>query len=606
MAFDIGAAEFGATLPEEASGESGGFSFGPPGESFSEPLPDLPPNISGRSRHWLVLAQLYLDSGPYGFAAANITGGTLIYEGRVLDWGYIDRSIPVPTGLPQIGDCRIRFADTDRRLRDILSVETPRRRFIVLKRVPEGDSESAYDPIGVFEIVTFEFSAGDATLIGRDPHFAWLPKRLPNLINRTNFPDLIAGSDEAQMPVIFGDMLSAAANMQGAVPLPRITDTRWGLAAHPVGEVVAVYKKETTDGLFSLVSGGDYTVTPDPPVIIDGIEYNLTFIDFTAPQPDGMLVQADVKGVNFRGAFAGLPPVTAPTGEALTNHLDILIALLFVFLKTETEIPPVNGDSFALVREQFEAMPLTLSGVSGTSSGTFAYKAAGAIVEPITAQEVISRWMTSTECDFYVNKFGELEVRLTLATDPDRPVFTDRQRIGLNSVKQRLASPTFNRFRYQFDRNYCTNQWGMTEVLDNVDDQEALGKIEEDHVENWFTRDPLTALDVINRRRAYVSLGSFRIDLDLPSIEVRNDIELARLFGVTHYGGLQVGGYVNAEFKTTGITENIAKAVTTLRGVLRVPRPIRPPGIESASYGIFCPDPTVPNEKVFSLTVEFP
>lgn len=573
MAWDIGAIEFsiGSGPPIEPDFGSGGGGGG--FDSFGEPiLPNIP-----SSRRWLVLGKFFYDSGTAYHAITPVQHPDYFYEARVLQWGFLDRSIPVPTGPSQVGDCRIRVADTDRQLRDRMSMETPRRRFIELRWVPEGGSESEFPPFATFEIKGMEFQAGDATIIGRDVHFAWVFKKFPNLINRTNFPNLITGFDEAQMPVIVGICISRADNQQGVIPLPRITVTRWGLAAHPVHRVVEIYRRYSGEGMFAAVDPSEYTITQDPPQIIEGIEYNLVFLDFYLDQDDGTEIRADVEGYDFRGNFYGMPAVAGGSGP-LRNPVDFLINLLYVMLKSETEFPAFNIQSFINVRNQFEA-------IIDSSSGFLPYYCDGAITETLTCGEILSRFLTSFELDLYANRYGELELNLTLNSDPNRPVFDDTFRILRNSVRQTLAGPTYNRIRFRFERNYAEEEWGSNEVFNNLPDQLALGKIEEDTVDQWFVRDLFTAQDVIRRRAEFVALGSFRIEFDLPAPEVQNDIELAKLIGVTHYGGLAVGGYVNAEFKTTGITTDLDQFKTTLRGVLRVPQFIQNlrPGVSGGS-----------------------
>ncbi len=575
MAWDIGAVEFtigtGDPLPDpgesgvDSAGGGGGGGGGGGLDSFGEPiLPTIP-----SSRRWLVLGKFFYDSGTAYHAITPVQHPDYFYEARVLQWGFLDRSIPVPTGLSQVGDCRIRVADTDRQLRDRMRSETPRRRFIELRWVPEGGSESEFPPFATFEIKDMEFQAGDATITGRDVHFAWIFKKFPNLVNRTNFPDLITGLDEAQMPVITGIVVSRADNLQGVIPLPRISLTRWGLAAHPIQSVIAIYRRYAGEGIFTLVDTAEYTVTQDPPQIIEGIEYNLTFIDFGTEQDYGAEIRADVEGINYRGPFFGMPEVF---GAPLRNPVDFLINLLYVMLKTETEFPAFNIQSFIHVRNQFES---TIE----TSAGFLPYYCDGAITEILTCGEILTRFLTSFELDLYANRYGELELNITLGADPLRPLFDDTFRILRNSVRQRLANPTYNRLRYRFERNYAEDEWGSNEVFNNLPDQLALGKIEEDTFDEWFVRDVFTAGDVCRRRAEFVALGSFRIEFDLPAPEVQNDIELAKLFEFEHYGAL-----VNGEYKTTGITTDLDQFKTTLRGVLRVPQVIENPGVGPA-YG---------------------
>jgi len=196
MAWDIGPFEYGASptpIPTPTT---------PP---TTTPPPGIPPDGPGGSGDVgytsirqgggavFILGRFFLDSGTEYESTRTVIHPDYIYEARVKQWGYVDRSIPVPSGLPQLGDCRIQLIDTDRKFRDLLAVQTPRRRLIDLRIVREGESESDNDPFATFEIYDAEFTAGLVDITGRDVNFSWIDKKIDGLINRTNFPDLMEG-----------------------------------------------------------------------------------------------------------------------------------------------------------------------------------------------------------------------------------------------------------------------------------------------------------------------------------------------------------------------------------------------------------------------------
>lgn len=584
MAWDIGAVEYGAS-PGPVPGPTVPPSTTPGPESGG--TDDIAPvSVRQTGSAWFVLGKIYLDSGTEYEAKRQVIHPSYIYEGRVLEWGFVDRSIPVPTGLCQLGDCRIRLADTDRKFRDLLAHQTPRRRFIEMRLVQEGESEAAFDPFATFEIVDAEFPAGSIEITGRDITFSWIDKPIPGLINRTNFT-LMDGVDEAFMPIIAGvlDAPSDASppNPQGVLTLPRMTETRWGLAQHPI-LYVELCGKLPGDGEFTLIDPADYTVTEEPHTI-DDIDYTLSFIDFGVPQDPGLEVRCRiVEGFYTRGAFGTMPAVINSPLTALRNPIDLLINILYATLKSEERIPRFNVDSFAAIREAMETSV-------DTESPPQPYACDGAIDRPITVRDFLSWWSTSFEVDVFVNRYGEIDLAFTTATDPDRPLFsqgpvfgdaTDNSLILINSVRQRLANPTCNRLRYNYTLNYSTDEFAAKSIFDNTADQTALAgsgsppipHIEEDTVEFRFVRDPLTADHVAARRMAYLALGSYRIELQLPLPEVIDNVELAKLVGVTTYWGLEVGGYYNHEVKTTGLTYDLDRLILTLRGIVRVPQTV--------------------------------
>jgi len=542
---------------------------------------------------WLVLGRLFFDSGTEYQAAREVIHPDYVYEGRVLTLGYVDKSIPVPSGLPQLGDCRIRIADTDRKFRDLLYNQTPRRRFLDLRLVREGFSESDQTPFATFEIFDAEFGTGDVEFYGRDTTFAWIDKQIPGLINRTNFPDLLENIDEAFMPIIAGVLdfpsQSSPPNPQGVLTLPRMTLRRWGLAQHPILYVELCGQTDPAVE-FALINQADYVITEEVHVI-DGVSYTLSFIDFNSDQDLDLTVRCRiVEGFYTRGAFGSMPAVINSPLTALRNPIDLLINILYVTLQTETRIAQFNVDSFADVRLLFESL-------IASESPAAPYACDGAIDRPITVRQFLEQFLTSFEMDLFVNREGLITVNLTTETDPDRPLFsdgpvfgspTDNSLILRNSMRQRLANPTCNRLKFNYSLNYSTDEFAAKEVLDDLDGQEALGGqtsplipfVEEEVVEFRFVRDALTAADVARRRLEFLGLGSYRVEFKLPLPEVFDDLELAKLIGITHYWGLADGGFINIEAKVTGLTYELDQLLCTVRGVLRRPLPITQRALE--------------------------
>lgn len=583
-------------LVEQLAGESvpAEFEGDPPQEDTELPQDDAPPqdpDIVGSpsaGREWHTLCKIFLDTGTKYYSKKEVEHPSYVYEGRIKSFGFIDRSIPVPSGLPQLSDCRIQIIDTDRALRDVLAHQTPRRRFIEIRNVPEGGSESAYPPLGTFEIYDFSLYDGLVEIVGRDPNFSWIDAEIPGLINRTNFPDLMDGVEEAFLPIIAGvlDAPSEASppNPQGVLTLPRMTLTRWGLAQHPILYVELCGRTSPSDE-FTLISASDYVLTEHAQVI-NGVPYTMTFVDFNTDQDLALEVRCRiVEGFYTRGEFGTMPAVINSPLTALRNPIDTLINVIYGTLYAERRVPRFNTDSFLYVHSLFETII--------QSSPVAPYACDGAIDRPMTIREFLGQWQTSFEVDLYTNRYGEIEVNVTTEEDPERPVFsqgpvfgeaTDQSLILYNSVRQGAANPTCNRVRYNHNRNYSTDEWQTKDVYDNEDDQEAMGGADSPPipyvdeapapVEFWWVRESATADDVIARRMSYLALGSYRTEVKLPLPQVFNDVELAKLVGITSVWGLNVDGYQNKEHKTTGLTYDLDQKVLTWKGIIRIPETI--------------------------------
>ena len=549
---------------------------------------------------WYVIATMFLDSGNEYLGSGPIRHPTRLYDGRVKQWGIIDRSISTPSGIPEISDAKIRLIDTDRKWHDLLAHQTPRRRFMELKIIEQGASESATLPCFTGEITDFDFGPGYAEVTLRDRTYAWIDEEIPNTVTRSIFPEL-ANSDEGFLPIVFGQKRSNPLNPQGVIALPHISYSvahgdRWGAAIHTVWNVVGIYRKQPGEGIFTPVDPGEYNVDVEP-IVIEGVSYDATFIDFILQQPDGTEIRADIDGIDFRPAFGTLPALTHSdlTGP-LRNPIDFFIVLTQVFLRRPG--PASNFDTVGIValHSKFATGPII---DSSSSTGFDPYYCDHAITESIVARAELARFCTSFQVDLLQTRDALTTLNFTDESDSSQPLFTEGRFIKRDSFFEKIASPTLNQIRYRFDQNVASGEWGSTEVYNNTADQLTVGDIERDssgdpvldsagdpirtpRIESdvfdlYCVADPLTAADVTARRASFMALGSYRQTWTMPTPEVLDDVELAALAFITTHWGLETGGYVAREIKIIGISIDLDGQEMTVRSILRVPQTVEPP-----------------------------
>lgn len=548
-------------------------------------------------KRWVVVATIALDSGIEYESDVRVKHPTRTYEARVLGWGAIDRSIPAPTGLPQVSDAKIRIADPDRKFRDLLSHQTPRRREVVLKLMQEGSSEAATDPIYVGEIMDAEFVPGAVEIALRDKTFAWIDEPIPAMITKQNFPYIADSAEGGFLPIIVGNMRSGYINPQGVIQLPHMgwlsdTGDRYALAAHPVWDVVALYRKAIdSSGVperWAVIDPGEYNVVVEP-TLIYGLTLHPTFIDFIVEQPQGTEIRADVDGYDFRGEFGSLPTLTgAMIGGPLRNPIDFLISMAYFVLAKAGLETAWNLPALDALWHKFEALGIKCDGV---------------ITKTLTAREWLAQFLASFNLDLYINRHGLLTPNFTDESDPDRPVFSEGRLILKQTFKEKLPQPAINQVQFRYQYNSALDNWGTWGLADNVDDQRILGKavldssgepetdstgeliretrVEKEVFDMFYVRDPATAEYIVSKRLAFLSLGSFRQEWQMPAPPVKDQVELAKLVSLTHGQGLELGGYVNREVKLIGLTLDLDKLVYTCRGILRVPQTIRIPLLDA-------------------------
>lgn len=564
-------------------------------ELTGEPLTEDFDTDQVDSPEWHVFGQIFLESATQNLAVRpwNVTdtSGEEIYEGLVLGWGNIDRSVPFPAGMPQVGDARIRIADTTRRLRDRLAHETPRRRTVTLKIAQRGGSSLFSRPAAYTgEIVDAVFGSGYVEFNLRDVTFAWLDEVFPDLITHDTFPELSIGVDSAFANIITGVVTSHEKNPQGAVPIPHIGFSSaagdwFGIACHPIWDLVALYRKLPGEGAFTLVDEAEFTIIEETR---DALGLNLTFsiLVFPVEQPAGTELRADVEGISSRGGWGPLAPVTG----LLRNPVDFFINMTYFFLVRAglDPVTPFDTEEIEFLREQCESLI-----PDSSTDGAAPLLCDGALVKPFSAREFFGKFLPSFQFSMFQKKNGLITLRLIGESDSNRIVF-NRGKIIRNTFVETIARPTYNQVAYRTKVNYTTNEWGETTTYDNEDDQRALGeytgeidtagpvrsvKIERDPgFDFWFVRDNATAAWSIARRMSYLALGSYRQQFKMPLPEVIDDIDLADLIGISHPFGLEEdGGYSDKEVVVTALTADLDRLTLDVKTILREPQSIEIP-----------------------------
>lgn len=516
--------------------------------------------VSGKffGRDVLIFADIFLDTGQISVSNIPIRHPLRFYDGRVIRFGTIVRSIPVPSGLNRIGDASLLLADTDQKFRKIFAIETPKKRIVEIKIVPVGEPFALAQRLYKGEIVNITFPEGAADIELADITFDFLRDEIPSLINPDNFTSLPENFTQGFAPIVIGEVFSEALPFQGVLECPHV-DTinhRYMVARHHIELVAVVYRRQPGEADFSIIFTGFQVI--EEIQVIDSVTYNFIYIQFFVAQPDGTEIRADVKGWTVDDTADTL--IEQNPARNIRNYLTRIVGI-------PNDNTKMNIVSFDLVE---------------TKTTTLLYKCDGAITEPMTHGEALSKIYSSFNIDFFQNKDGLIEITLVTTSDINRPLYGDVLRILEETIDQTLANPVYNVIRYQFDRNYADREWGFEKSFVNDTDQIAIGEDIELPVELWFARDKDTAANVAADIASYFDLTSFRISLDLPAPWVVDTLELARLIGVTHYGGIEQSGegYVNQEFKITGLDLDVDNLRYRVDAIIRR-------GIPAVSEGVF-------------------
>lgn len=541
---------------------------------------------------WAPFARLILDGAVASWASHDATQASVTYQGRVLEWDPIERSIPATAGLAQHSNTRIKVADTDRVVRDLMASYTFRRRTCKIYLAQGGQHPTevgtpilSSEPVFTGEVFKMAFGENWVELYLRDTLFGWMDEEFPPLITPELFPTFPI-TEAIFAPILQGHLV--AADGQGKVPLTHIgligspPVDRWALACHDVFQVIAVYRKEPGDGVFTIVPQGSppaWTVTTSTQTVY-GLAVDFNFLDFTSVQVDGTEIAVDVDGIDFRGGWGPLSAVSStslsPPGP-LRNPVDFFINMTYFFLVKagRADISEIfDTTSIANLRDRCEP------------AGDNYTLCDGAELRPMTARQFIGKFLTSFEFFCHqqqstVNNPGTITMGI-LSDSMAGPSFVEVGNIIRGTFREEVGDPSFNELLVKYGENYRLNAFETQQLIVNTLEQGQLGiiegsppalepKSERDTVVLPYVTDAATAEISILRRMSFISYGSYRQFFDLPLPGLATVLEPGKSAYITHRMGIPVGGYNAEEVKILGVSLDLGQLKASVRTILPNP-----------------------------------
>lgn len=516
----------------------------------------------------LMIGEFKLAEGTLFRAGKGIRHPERFYSGKVISFGTIIRSIPVPAGLPQISDATITFADTDGELRQLMSADPPQNREVILKIGDEGASEAVFQIAYTGVITHVTFPPGQAKVFLRDISFQFLNEQSPNLLTRDNFladpfwaKNLLGRSegrfDEKEIfsPIVFGIVNSLGLDTPGAINTVRLDSTTFNLAQHPINQgEVRLFKKDpgVSDTTFIEILGGFSII--EITKTIDGVEYTFTQAVFGSARSDGYELRWDGTGMTDDGT---------KDGNVIRNPIEALRAYL-IRIAQRDPFEDLDAPGFT---DQAEIV-----GSVNTGGATPGLLCDGAIAQRMTHKEAITRILTSFNIFLFTNKDGKLSPRYIGSSDPNRPILDDVQDIYRKSETHALARPIINDINLQYFRTFSDQSWNRQLTVDDPEEIDLLGRRETKDLKLFFVRDDLVADKVARDFLQFTNSKSFRVVMTVPGHRRTQDIELGQLIGVTSYSGPDPfgEGYKNIEFLIHKTEFNTNNKQLKVHGVARV------------------------------------
>lgn len=474
---------------------------------------------------------------PLHLAAHAVRHPARYYEPRIKSYGTFTRAISAPVGFIKNGDVSLSVLDPDNSVRQRIASKTIRKAKAELRLGPEGGPLSAFLRPLKRQVGTVSQPAdGELSVDLEDQSFAFLEREVPSVINATNFPNL-PESGEGFGSLVLGTVSAAG----GALPCPLVDTANYSyfVCRHAATAVLAVYRKGQDDEDFGLVPAGEYTVVDDYEITSEGGEDVCTLIQFGVDQGSAE-IRANVTGL------------VAHNGLTMTNFADALLAT-FEYLEWITD----------------RADALNLASFEETRTRVASLVCAGAWTEALTFAEAVTQLQRSSNIDVFSDKNDRICIHYT--TDDEEPTvhLDDLLRLHRGTVRQQLADPACNRIPYRYAPNYATGKWSE-DKWDNAGDQEKLGEVVEDEpLQLYFVRDAATAVTVVERRGQYLDLDSFRFEAEIPLVPVLEELELANLVSIEHFGGIKSGGYTDEQFKVLELSMDIDRLKYGIKGIRR-------------------------------------
>jgi len=562
----------------------------------------------------VIIAELILDEDTEyisGERVRRFSGSppvqTVVYSGTVMSWGSIEKSIPCPSGMPHIGNATIRISDHWQHWRSLLATQVLRRRVMRITQLPAGASVADYDPRYVGEVINVvTYSQGYIEIELRDRLFSWVDELIPAMAIRELYPDVIPDDEGGFIPIVVGEMVTeddsspSTGSPQGLVPIPHIgivqagsppvNVDRWVAGMTPLLEVIP-YRRQT-------VSIDEDVTTPEW-VPVDTSEYDIreveftaeenpfgaftmthTVVDFVEQQPDGTELRAEIRGIYTRGAWGSLAAIDGSTFSpqiTLRNPIDAFINISFLLMRQA-----------GLTTSMFDTVEI---GDLRALFDTLGFYADFAITEEISGREWLGQFLASYSLDMVPNREGKITLKYTRDPSDDSPVvifppvFKEGKHILKNTFVERLPETVVTQLVLLWRYNNALGKYERRLVIDTAE-QEALHTVDEDSPSTTIqkiekaelalpcVRDDDTAIEIAGRHLAFLSLGSFRQEFQMPSVPTFDDLVIGDLAKITHTQGCEEGGYDERQIKILGVTEDLDKQTVYVRSILWPPLPI--------------------------------
>lgn len=255
----------------------------------------------------IVIVEIELDSGVVRFAKTDTELDNVLYEGRVISFGTVHRSISDIEGDFRIGDVISSFNDNDGYFSN-MAWESLYNRKVSYFLGFEGLSYSGFKLLYSGVIYDFKSTASGAFHIHtKESTTKWLEKDYGGILESSDYNNAHIDIADKKMPIIYGEHTGGYGILR-AYCIDTSSDI-WIAAGHEMDEITEVYfpVSSPTDEP-TLKNPSHYTVDTTA-TYANGLNGDITTITFTsgAPDPATTPVYFNGKGMKSGGSLISNP-----------------------------------------------------------------------------------------------------------------------------------------------------------------------------------------------------------------------------------------------------------------------------------------------------------
>ncbi len=483
---------------------------------------------------------------------SNIPSGpeSAFYEPLVTSFGSVTRAVSMVPGTIQIGDITVALSNATLEFSRLLADYVLQTRPATIKIGLEGRPIGEFQTIFTGQVNSATISGGECHLEIRDLLARKLKRKVGGEITSQTFPALetpasVSSSSAVntpsiiipRAPIIYGDN----ATEFGRIPCQFVgVDTN--------GKYQFVLARHECWDIQVFVYGGTGTETYDAVVDLEPLSptYGWHFLLFDQDPGVGdgssLVVSANAKGLKDNG------------GTVITCAVDALKHYLLMWAGYTAE--EIDTASFDAVNVELSALGYTVE---------------ACIINQETHEDVVAMFQKCFSISVYTTVAGKIGFAYNHHhTDANAPQLNHIDHVLEGSLVVGYNGEVFNKSKSEYNYFPVDNEFKSDITLENKKSSEHLGDIyDETNQLEYLTVDSV-AEEVTGIRLFWSAEDRMVGSVTAMAPVVPSGVDITKVVRLTHYAGISASGWVDKQFKITGIRYNLESTPTVTLDLVEV------------------------------------